>query len=50
MVYSNQHRSMLETDQKIAGLDDNHPQVKWNGDGSYTVWFGLKPLNEKEGN
>ena len=40
MVYSGQHRSMLETDQKSAGLDSNHPDIKANEDGSYTVWFG----------
>ncbi len=42
MVYSGQHRSMLETDQKSAGLDSNSPSVKPNQDGSYTVWFGPK--------
>jgi hypothetical protein len=40
MVYSTQHRSMLETDQKFAGIDSNSPAVKANEDGSYTVWFG----------
>jgi hypothetical protein len=28
MVYSGQHRSMLETDQKLAGLDSNSPSIK----------------------
>lgn len=40
MVYSGQHRSMLETDQKLAGLDSNNKAVKADADGSYTVWFG----------
>ncbi len=40
MVYSTQHRSMLETDQKLAGIDSNSPDVKPNEDGSYTIWFG----------
>ena len=40
MVYSTQHRSMLETNQKFAGIDSNSPAVKPNDDGSYTVWFG----------
>ena len=40
MVYSNQHRSMLETDQKLAGIDNLNPDVKANKDGSYTIWFG----------
>ncbi len=40
MVYSGQHRSMLETDQKFAGLGSNNPSVKANADGSYIIWFG----------
>ena len=28
MVYSGQHRSLLETDQKFAGLDSINPSVK----------------------
>lgn len=50
MVYSGQHRSMLETDQKLAGLDSNNPSMKPNPDGSYTVWFGPKPPTGHEGN
>ena len=50
MVYSTQHRSMLETDQKSAGLDSNSPSVKPDKDGSYTIWFGPKPPKGKEGN
>jgi len=50
MVYSGQHRSMLETDQKSAGLDSNMPAVKPNKDGSYTVWFGPTPPKGHEGN
>lgn len=50
MVYSNQHRSMLETDQKFAGLDNLNPDVKPNEDGSYTIWFGPKAPKGKEGN
>jgi hypothetical protein len=50
MVYSGQHRSMLETDQKLAGLDSNNPSVKPNADGSYTIWFGPKPPQGHEGN
>jgi hypothetical protein len=37
MVYSGQHRSMLETDQKLAGLDSNNPSLKPNSDGIYDV-------------
>jgi outer membrane protein OmpA-like peptidoglycan-associated protein len=50
MVYSGQTRSMLETDQKLAGLDSNNPSVKPNADASYTMWFGPKPPPGKEGN
>ena len=50
MVYSNQHRSMLETDQKLAGLDSTLPSVKANDDGSYTMWFGPKAPAGHEGN
>jgi len=50
MVYSGQHRSMLETGQKSAGLDSNSPSIKPNKDGSYTVWFGPKAPKGQEGN
>ena len=50
MVYSGQHRSMLETDQKSAGLDSNNPAVKPNDDASYTIWFGSKAPEGHEGN
>ena len=41
-VYDNQHRSLLETDQKAAGMDSTLSHVKKNADGSTTVWFGPK--------
>ena len=50
MVYSTQHRSILETDQKSGGLDSNSPDVKPNEDGSYTVWFGPQAPAGHEGN
>ena len=50
MVYSGQHRSMLETDQKSAGLDSNSPSVKPNKDESYTIWFGPVAPEGHEGN
>ena len=50
MVYSGQHRSMLETDQKSAGLDNNSPAVKPDQGGSYTIWFGPKAPEGHEGN
>ena len=50
MVYSGQHRSMLETDQQEAGLDSNSPTINANDDESYTVWFGPKAPAGHEGN
>ncbi len=50
MVYSGQHRSMLETDQKTARLDSNNPSVNPDQDGSYTMWFGSKAHKGHEGN
>ncbi len=50
MVYSPQHRSMLETDQKFAGLDSNNPSIKPDQDGSYTIWFGSEAPKGHEGN
>ena len=50
MVYDNQTRSVLETDQKTAGVDSNSPDVKANKDGSYTIYFGPKAPKGKEGN
>ncbi len=42
MVYDGQTRSILETDQKLGGLDSNQPDLKKNADGSVTVWFAPK--------
>jgi hypothetical protein len=33
-VYDNQTRSMLETDQKLAGLDSNQPTMQKHADGT----------------
>jgi len=49
-VYDSQTRSMLETDQKLAGIDSNQKGMKPNADGSYSVWFGPKPPAGQEGN
>lgn len=40
MVYDNQTRSMLETDQKSAGVDGLSDKVRKNADGSVTIHFG----------
>ena len=50
MVYDGITRSMLETDQKFAGLDSENPSVKPNKNGSYTMWFGPIAPKGHEGN
>jgi hypothetical protein len=50
MVYDGQTRSMLETDQKLAGLDSTQKDIKKNADGSVTVWFGPKAPPGQESN
>jgi hypothetical protein len=50
MVYSGQHRSILETDQKTGGVDSKSPDIKPNEDGSYTVWFSPIAPKGHEGN
>ena len=50
MVYSGQHRSILETDQKTGGVDSKSRNIKPNKDGTNTVWFGPKAPKGKEGN
>ena len=49
-VYDAQTRSMLETDQKLAGIDSNQKALKPDADGSYTVWFGPQAPASHEGN
>lgn len=48
-VYDNQTRSLLPTDQKLAGVDSHVPGLKLNPDGGATIWFGPTPPvgNEK---
>ena len=50
MVYDGQTRSMLETDQQLAGLDSNQKGIKKNADGSVTVWFAPKAPAGQEAN
>jgi hypothetical protein len=48
-VYDGQTRSLLETDQRSAGVDSNNPKMQANDDGSYTVYFGPKaPAGNKD--
>ncbi|WP_066737805.1 DUF1254 domain-containing protein [Cupriavidus sp. D384] len=49
-AYDTQTRSMLETNQKLAGIDSNQKSMKPNADGSYTVWFGPKAPAGQESN
>jgi hypothetical protein len=49
-VYDNQTRSLLPTDQKLAGLDSTLPGIQMNDDGGVTVWFGPKAPAGKEKN
>jgi hypothetical protein len=50
VVYDNETRSLLETDQKLAGMDSTDKQLKTNADGSVTVWFGPKAPEGQEAN
>lgn len=50
VVYDTQTRSLLETDQKLAGVDSNQPGVQPNEDGSHTIWFAPEPPEGREGN
>lgn len=50
MVYSGQHRSMLQTDQQFPGIDSKKKDLKKNSDGSVTVYFGPQAPNGKESN
>ena len=49
-VYDNQTRSLLPTDQKLAGVDNTLPAIEKNPDGGATIWFGPKPPAGHEGN
>jgi hypothetical protein len=50
VIYDNQTRSLLETDQKLAGVDSTRPGLKTDADGSVTVWFGPKAPSGQENN
>jgi len=49
-VYDNQTRSLLATDQKLAGIDSTLPGVQLNADGGVTVWFAPSPPTGHEKN
>jgi hypothetical protein len=50
MVYDNHTRSILETDQKSGGKDSKAKGLKYNKDGSATIYFGPNPPKGKEAN
>jgi hypothetical protein len=50
MIYDNQTRSMLETDQKDAGLDGMKKGLRINIDGTTTVHFAPKAPKGWENN
>lgn len=42
-IYDPQTRSMLQTDQKAAGVDSLQDGLRYNKDGSIDIYFGPKP-------
>jgi hypothetical protein len=50
VVYDNQTRSLLETDQKLAGVDSTSTALKVEADGSATVYFGPTAPEGQEAN
>jgi hypothetical protein len=49
-IYDTQTRSMLQTDQKVAGLNSLGKGVKKNTDGSIDVYFAPEPPAGMEDN
>ena len=49
-LYDNQTRSMLQTDERFPGIDNNKPGMIKNADGSYDVYFGPKAPKGQENN
>jgi hypothetical protein len=50
IVYDNQTRSMLQTDQKAPSVSSQNKDLQVNTDGSVDVWFGPKAPAGKESN
>ena len=50
IVYDNQTRSMLQTNQAAPSVSSQNKNVKANADGSIDVYFGPKPPNGMENN
>ncbi len=50
IVYDNQTRSMLQTDQQAPSVSSQNKALKVNDDGSVDVWFGPKAPTGMENN
>lgn len=49
-IYDNQTRSMLQTDERFPGIDNNKSGIMQNSDGSYDIYFGPKAPQGKKNN
>ena len=49
-LYDNQTRSMLQTDERFPGIDNNKPGMIQNDDGSWDIYFGPKAPKGQENN
>ena len=49
-LYDNQTRSMLQTDQRYPGIDNNKQGLQQNPDGSFDIYFGPEAPAGKESN
>jgi hypothetical protein len=50
IVYDNQTRSMVQTDQQFPSVSSQNKNLQVNADGSVDVWFGPKAPAGKENN
>jgi len=49
-LYDNQTRAMLQTDERLPGLDNNKAGLEKNADGSFDIYFSPKAPEGKENN
>lgn len=49
-IYDNQTRSMLQTDQRFPGIDNNKEGLIQNEDGSWDIYIGPEPQEGLENN
>jgi hypothetical protein len=50
VLYDNQTRAMLQTDQQFSGIDSNKEGLQQNPDGSYDIYFAPQAPQGKESN